>query len=187
MKRILLDIDGVCADWTGAVQKLMGKEDVVLDPWPNPGDDEIDDALGVTDDEVWEAIDALGAKWWANLKPYPWFLDLFHMCREHSQCIYLTTPGHDPNSLAGKLEWMKRWHGEKFRDYLIGPQKQFCAHPDSVLIDDRESNTKKFEAWGGNVILFPMPWNRNRDLARTGEQKLEYVRSQLTALGVISA
>ena len=77
------------------------------------------------------------------------------------------TPQHmsfvnvDTGWVVGKINWIDKNMPEYSRRYLIGPAKQFCAGPDSILVDDSNKNIEDFAEAGGNVILVPRPWNSN--------------------------
>lgn len=157
--KIVLDVDGVLVDFVGGTAKLMGFDPAVVTMW------DYYPAIGTTEAEFWAKIDAVGADFWATLEPYPWASDLVRQCKTVAPTILLTTPSLDPSSAHGKVRWMQATFGPKFRDYLIGPRKEFCAHPDTVLIDDSDANVEKFRDHGGGAILFPRPWNKNRDVA----------------------
>jgi len=74
-------------------------------------------------------------------------------------CV-LTAPVCSPGCLTGKLEWIQEqlphWLHQQF---LIGPHKHFCAHPDHLLIDDANHNVNAWREHGGQAILMPRPWN----------------------------
>ena len=116
-------------------------------------------ALGVSDIEMWRRVDAEGAAFWATLEPHPWTEELWRRAKATAPTILLTTPSQHSSSLAGKLQWMDRFLGAPFRDFLIGPRKEFCASDGVLLIDDRESNCRKFFEAGGSAQVFPRPWN----------------------------
>lgn len=71
-----------------------------------------------------------------------------------------TSPTKDPDSLAGKLEWIHE-NLPKFlhRQYFITPRKAQLANPNALLIDDSDSNVSAFIEHGGRTILVPRPWN----------------------------
>jgi 5'(3')-deoxyribonucleotidase len=161
--RILLDLDGVLADFVGGVCRLWDISYAEL--VANWGDDyDICVPLGITTDELWRRIDAAGESFWAELEPYPWAYDLFAACCELAPTTILTSPSWHPSSLAGKLKWMNRHLSEAdvFRRYLIGPTKEACAHRNAILIDDRPENCDTFKRHGGHAVLFPAPWNDHR-------------------------
>lgn len=156
--KICLDIDGVLADFVGATAKLMGFDPAIVTCW------NYFDKIGITESHFWDRIHSQGENFWADLEPYPWMADLVKACQDVAPTILLTSPSSCSTSAAGKVRWMKRHLGDRFRDYLIGSKKEFCAHGDSVLIDDSDANCDKFGAHGGYAILFPQPWNLGRDL-----------------------
>ena len=83
---------------------------------------------------------------------------------QENVCL-LTSPTIDPDCLAGKLEWIHEFTPKWLhRQYLVGPCKQFCAHPEALLIDDSDKNVNKFRDWGGQAVLVPRPWNTNHTL-----------------------
>jgi hypothetical protein len=102
---------------------------------------------------------------WAKVPESPFFLWLLEMCAEavgrENVCI-ATSPTKCPESLAGKLEWIHDHFPEwMHRQYAITPRKHLFARPDSLLIDDYNENTDRFQALGGHVILVPRPRNDN--------------------------
>ncbi len=103
---------------------------------------------------------------WANIGVTDWCYELIDICAsavgKENVCI-LTSPTLDPDCVAGKMEWIQKemptW---LHRQFLIGPCKQFCARPGSLLIDDCEENVRKFRERGGLAWEFPRPWNSQR-------------------------
>ncbi len=55
--------------------------------------------------------------------------------------------------------------GEAFRDWIFCPKDKhlLCKGRQSILIDDNDKNCRDWELAGGYAILFPQPWNANRD------------------------
>jgi 5'(3')-deoxyribonucleotidase len=157
VKQICLDMDGVIANWTDEVFRLFDKN-------PNEcvwGSSDICNPLGITVSQLWSRIDEQGDEFWQRIEPYPWASQLWIECSRVAPTIILTSPSYHASSLAGKLRWLNEHFGSPFRDYLMGPQKHFCARPGSILIDDFESNCSKFEENGGLSILFPQVYNAN--------------------------
>jgi len=170
MKTILLDVDGVLANWMKSACRAIGEDySAIMGRF-----DEVDfdsrgehwgiEALGDIDPgELWDAIHAEGRSFWAELEPYPWAIELYEACRAEAPTYILTSPSRHHSSPAGKVEWMDRHlgGGEPFRDFLIGSPKELCARPGSLLIDDRPRNCDRFRRAGGSAILFPTPWNHH--------------------------
>ena len=157
--KICLDIDGVLADFVGGAGKVVGYDPAVVTIW------DYYHLVGKTEDEFWAIVDAAGAEFWADLPSYPWRQKVYDYCSSLGDTILLTTNSKHHKSAEGKVLWMQKYFGENFRNYLMGPKKEFCAHENTVLIDDSDANCEKFRKHGGNAILFPRPWNENRGIA----------------------
>lgn len=166
IRRILLDMDGVLADWCGGVFELLGLEAAdVFEVWP-AGEWGVGAALeefGHTTRDFWGRIDAAGREFWAELEELPWALELHETCQAIADTTILTSPSLDPGCAAGKVEWLQRFRGTSFRDYLIGADKSACAKSGHVLIDDKPANCTAFEEAGGDAVLFPARWNCHAD------------------------
>jgi len=157
--RILLDVDGVLADFVGGVCRAFDRDPKqVIDAWP-AGTYDVVNALGITKREFWSRLDGLGAGFWDELEVYPWATEFYERLSDYAPVTLLTSCSRDPGSAAGKVSWIKRLFGKDFRSYLIGPDKIACAHPGALLIDDYERNTSEIEDAGGNSVLFPRVWN----------------------------
>lgn len=165
--KICLDLDGVLVDFVGGAAKIFGYDPSVVTTW------DYYPLIGVTESEFWRRIDEAGSDFWAHLEPYPWAMDLYDKCASIAPTILLTTPSKCPTSAHGKVRWMQSVFGTNFRKFLIGPSKEFCANADTVLIDDNDSNCKRFEEVGGNAILFPRPWNAHAGIADPYTHTLE--------------
>lgn len=66
--------------------------------------------------------------------------------------------------------------GERFRRYILTPNKRLLASQNRILIDDHERHCDEFEKSGGNSILFPRQWNRNYSKA---DEPLQYTTKML--------
>jgi hypothetical protein len=113
-----------------------------------------------TVEQFWENVPRIAWSHTPRAREFDFLLDnALDLVGRENICL-LTSPTKDPESLAGKLEWihlnLPSW---MHRQYLVGPRKHFCARPDSLLIDDSDDNVKKFREHGGNAILVPRPWN----------------------------
>lgn len=173
LRHIFLDMDGVIVDFMTSSLELHGGGHL-LETWP-PGEKDAHTLLGITRGQFWKKLDAAGAQFWSDLPPYPWTFDLLSLLRRIAPVTILTSPSMSHDCPGGKILWMRKHLGKGFRDYLIGPSKHLLAHPDTLLVDDKESNVEKFRSAGGQAILFPRPWNSNHHEL----DPLEYVRRQL--------
>lgn len=166
ISQICLDMDGVLCDFVTPVVKLFAPDsyDLVIQGWER-GCYSIEKVLGVSTRELWKRIDAEGFSLWANLEPYDWHRELLQLCQETAPTVICTSPSLKAASLKGKICWLQRMYGMKFRDYLIGPPKHFCARPGAVLIDDFDNNCERFREAGGLSITFPRVWNSHHHVA----------------------
>jgi hypothetical protein len=60
---------------------------------------------------------------------------------------------------------------------IVTKNKEFCASPISILIDDKEENVRKFRKWGGHSFLWP-----NQYLLMDGDKSCEETFSQCMKL-----
>lgn len=99
---ICLDVDEVLARWVDGMLALLGHDpEHVHSRWdtltPRPWD--VVEVLGVSQRDVWGAIDSRGAAFWANLQPFPWLDDLYSLCCAIAPTYLLTSPSAHPSSL----------------------------------------------------------------------------------------
>jgi 5'(3')-deoxyribonucleotidase len=153
IKRILLDCDGVLADFVTGTLKAhnrsekhddVGYWDYYLD-W------------GMTAEEFWAPTK--GWEFWNDLPKYPWADYLYQSLSDLGKVIIVTSPSDCPFASAGKTMWLQRNFGIRAKDIFIGGQKDAMALPTSVLVDDYPKNIEAFAKEGGKTVLFPQPWN----------------------------
>lgn len=177
---LLLDVDEVLVGWVDGVLRLLGYDEAeVLAQWAmlNPRPWDLFAVIDHTPAQGWAAIDEAGAEFWAGLDWLPWGQDLLRVCRGFAPTTLLSSPSLHPSSHAGKVMWMQRQFGRRFRDYLLGAPKHRCAHPGALLIDDSPKNCEAFRAHGGRAILFPGVGNDLHHIAPS--ERVAYVREQL--------
>lgn len=158
--RIFVDLDGVLADFVGGALETFNQPS----PWSqekNLGNYEIDKLLNLSTTKFWEPLNSHA--FWASLDK---LIDGFNMLEyletyyPQGQIYISTSPTLSPESSSGKHEWIAKHLPKYSRRTFIGPIKEvFAEIPNSILIDDSDSNVEKFIAAGGNAILWPQPWN----------------------------
>ncbi len=154
---IYLDMDGVVSDAHDAFLRAMGRDDLIKD-YP-AGEFNVDKVAGVSAKTMWRDVAARGRELWSKMKKLPWADELYAELKKLGDVVFLTSPSQDPDSLAGKLEWLQRFTKRKdFTDYVMTSRKELLAAPGTVLIDDRPSNCEKFRTAGGKAVLFPARW-----------------------------
>ena len=164
--KILLDVDGVLADFTGGACRAHGAENPY---YQSPlmgaaGQWDLASLLDLTEEEFWAPL--RGARFWRGLEEtFDGGLilrDAVKAVGARNVCL-LTNPSLDPEfdpaSATGKLQWIADHLPGWRRRCLIGEPKHFCAHTESVLIDDNDKNVETFIEHGGGAILVPRAWN----------------------------
>jgi hypothetical protein len=170
ISHILIDVDGVLADFITASLRVHGQPNFEVTEWNYFKE------MGLSATKFWAGIDAHGAAFWADIEPYPWKDHLLQMAQGVAPFTLATSPSLNPLCAAGKIQWMRKHIEESFHDYMIGTRKQLMARPDVLLIDDSDANVARFMDAGGQAVLFPQPWNENRDLVG---DRLKVVRDAL--------
>jgi 5'(3')-deoxyribonucleotidase len=177
---ILVDMDGVLADFARHALPLFDRMDV-YDTWPE-GKYEIEDIIGVPQDEFWLRLDAEGPEFWATMPALPWAEELCKIVRDTSRFYISTSPSRAPASSMGKVHWMQDFFDPRFRRYMLGSHKYLMAKPGVVLIDESDAKCVEFRQYEGHAILFPQPWNKNYTLIDSSKPhggRMEYVRAEL--------
>lgn len=160
---ILIDMDGVLTSLWDAVLRCNGCDvDEVMRTWP-PGEYSFAKALGRPAEEIWANVHAVGYDFWTLMKPLPFAEDLvdlaFSLGTEVRVC---TKPTDSYFSAAGKRIWLQKHFGGRLgsaeMQHVTGA-KHDLARPGRLLVDDCDENCAAWEAAGGEVLLFPQPWN----------------------------
>lgn len=153
-KRLLWDLDGVLADWTAGVAILFGRDIADLRAADDTGD--LAAALGLASKSaIWARINRAGQDWWANLPPYPDALDMWKRLKPSDvEMGVLTTSGETTGCIEGKRAWIRRHLGSQTR-WAIATTKHWCAHPFTMLVDDRARVLDPFMEAGGQGVLMP--------------------------------
>ena len=162
IQHVFLDMDGVLCDFARAALRLHGRSDI-LPRWP-PGEWSIPKVLGMSRQEFWSKIDAVGSPFWYELSAYRWMNALLEMIEPQAPFTILTSPSKDAACATGKIQWLRKHLSPTFDGFMIGSRKHLCAQAGALLIDDSDHNVIQFRNHGGQAILFPQIWNSNHHL-----------------------
>lgn len=178
-KTFLLDMDGVIVNFVKGIIKVHNLN-IKEEDWTSWDHHKV---LGIPDSKLWELTN--DGKFWEELEEYSWSRKLYDLLISNGDVIFCTSPSLDHTCASQKIKWL-RDHGymSPFKnDYMIGPHKELLAKSGAILIDDSDSNVKKFRENGGTAVLFPQYWNNNAWFAgpidATPHERLEFVRESL--------
>lgn len=155
--RLFCDMDGVLTDFDRGFKRLKANEDHLKPK-------EYEKKHGKN--SIWPLIDHRGIKFWKRL---PWKNDgreLWDYIKRYTPII-LSAPSKSPDSVKGKLYWLKlnlgineknparkieEWDGSQ-KVILTADKGAFAESKNDILIDDRRSNIDKWTEAGGTGIL----------------------------------
>jgi 5'(3')-deoxyribonucleotidase len=187
IEKIFGDLDGVYVNFVDAAGDLCAgrRGDDLLKKWV-PGDYSIHPALGLTtEDDMWEMINRLGARFWMELALYPWADALMQLLESVAPVTILSSPGAHYSSWEGKVRFIQGTPLLASRDFLLmrAAQKHLIARPGYLLVDDRDDNVRQWREAGGQAIVFPRHWN---SLHEHKDAPIKYVAKELVKLQLAS-
>lgn len=151
---ILLDLDDVLVDFTGAACGVHGHDFETLMKDKDPGTWGLHSHLGVTKEEFWAPIQAAGEDYWAELRNHDWYDELIALATFYDEDWQIvSTPARHPTCWSGKKRWADR--NQVSPKLNLMRQKWRWANKNTVLIDDKPENCELFTQHGGYALLFP--------------------------------
>jgi 5'(3')-deoxyribonucleotidase len=160
-QQILLDMDGVIADFLGGALKVLNRDfnkSMTIEQYATEfGQWGTYDYYGITQEQFWESIDKT-PDFWYRLEPMPWGRDLYKFLKEFGEVTIVTTPNLHPDCASQKLKWLNGYLGIQSNEVFLGARKYLMAG-NGILIDDYHKNISSFKEAGGEAILIPSNWN----------------------------
>ncbi len=179
-RKVFLDMDGVIADFMGALCKVHGREI----PYGNPanlGRWDTEQIWGISEKDFWAPVASNSLEFWETIDKTPEADEIVKLAvlefGLENVCI-LTAPSKDAGSVPGKRNWISKYYPcfSKRMLFATASAKHFCAGSGKYLIDDKDSNVDEFDAAGGIGILVPRPWNAEHMLEK---DLIQVVRDQI--------
>jgi len=161
-----LDLDCVLCDWASAAFAACGHS-YDADKYHRSGLGwDVGHAFGYSKQQLFDAVDLCGEGFWENLEPLPWLGDLVGVASSIAADVQiLTAPAATSGCYSGKLKWWQRTCQELIqKPPILCKDKFYLSRRRRLLIDDSDENVDLWFENGGDAILFPQPWNENRDL-----------------------
>jgi 5'(3')-deoxyribonucleotidase len=172
INRIFLDLDDVLNSFTMPALVELGcdVDEDDLSCFPQEAGYDMCEAFGIIQGRPIDPVilwDSLTYKFWCNLpksKECKYLMELLESEFDRPSLCVLSSPPSAPYVADAKILWIQnnlpKW---LHRSFLIGPRKEFCSHPNALLIDDNDRNCYNFTLGGGKSIIFPRPWNSKRE------------------------
>lgn len=132
---LFLDVDGVFADFEGAVEALFGRP-----------------VAQVPRREMWGRIHRTRG-FWSNLVLLPGADRLWAHCEPYGPVFLTGILTGDRTCAPGKVEWVRRHFRTDRVICCMAKDKPKHGMPGDVLVDDRERNLEAWEAMGGRGVL----------------------------------
>lgn len=132
-----MDLDGCITNFDKALSKVTGLPEKKGFNFGN-------------DPKIWAKIDGAGEKFWSTMEWMPDGRQLWNAIEIYKPTV-LTAPSRHESSVEGKKVWLRNNLPDV--PYIIDQKKESYADEDSILIDDREKNIKKWEEAGGIGVL----------------------------------
>jgi len=130
--KIYCDMDSVLVDFERGYKELTGEEaSYATDP-----------------NKFWEPITKAGAGFWIKLQWMPDGKQLWDYIKGYNPEL-LSAPSREESSRIGKFTWVKRNMSGTKLILRSAERKQEFATPNSILIDDRADNIKRWNDAGG--------------------------------------
>jgi len=170
--KLFLDLDGVIINLDQSLIKFHN--------WPIKSYDikeyNFEGLVGMSHEEIFSDLPGV---FWEELPMYSYSKKLVKSLVERFDVYLLSSPVN--GTFSEREKWIQKYMPDFFQNkkYLLGPAKSAVSEPGKILIDDYEKHVDEWEKEGGDAILFPQPWNRNRRLI---DRKLEWVELKLKTI-----
>lgn len=166
--RILLDVDGVLADFTEGTRReilAVTGEDV---PAHRFTDYNLLYAVGIRHREAIRGA-WMRQGWCASIPPYEGMKEAVERLRAHHEVFFVTSPFPDAQHWTWeRTQWLKEHFGAGDRDIVFTHAKHVVRG--DVLVDDKPSNVIEWcnhhpDKWG---VLWAQPYNSGAWLPKNG-------------------
>lgn len=174
--RILVDLDGVLADFHQTYLNLVGFPASMEAVRQHGGN--IPPAIGQTDEEFWDSVPR---EFFEGLPLLSDARELLQIVRTFDPEFHIcSSPGtNKPWVITEKVNWVHKHLDPNFNRFIISNDKPIAANTRTVLLDDWDGQCNNFQVMGGTSILVPRPWNRYFAVAHEAAKIIEL---QLTHL-----
>lgn len=175
MPELILDMDGVVADWMSAAIKALGFElrfkPHHIDRW------NVWECLGVSQEEFYKPQRKRQRFWIDDVLPYEGAQEFVITLETYAPVRFCTAnTWRHMRASSDKMHWLRHYFGPKYAESaIITSDKYMVAAPDRLLIDDTKGHISDWIDYGGQAVLFPRSWNTpERDFSNVSESTLQW-------------
>jgi 5'(3')-deoxyribonucleotidase len=167
INQVLLDMDGVLADFVGGCAKAHKRESPYAHGMGR-GVWDMAQLWKISDEEFWAPTNS--RDFWLGLEKTAEadaFVEAANKLVGVENVAILSSPSDFEGCVGAKREWLNR-HFPQFdngKRMIFAYSKGFIAGPHRLLVDDRDKNIVEFRKAGGMAILVPRHWNRGHVVA----------------------
>jgi 5'(3')-deoxyribonucleotidase len=176
-QRVLLDVDGVLADFVTSAAKVV--EAVTGAPLPADALEEWDIFRSYDEEtrkKIYSACKVEG--WCLGLEPYAGAVDFVRHLDEIADVYFVTSPMNGPHWAFEREQWLKKHFGTHHHKVVSTNAKYLCVG--DVFVDDQFSHVEKWAKSHrhGVGVLWTQPYNLKDEWdyrATTYNHIIEYV------------
>ena len=197
--KLLLDMDGVVANFVKKICEAHGRCNPYTDTDFRSDYEMLNSEVfkGMTVQEFFEPCGT--PEFWETIEPTHDADEIISTILEFFEpedvCISTAHTLQTGPCCDGKTRWLQNRYAHLNLHFTasFNRAKYFAASPWSLLLDDGERNTDRFEKEGGNTILLPRPWNRRwreeegYDLRAELAAKVDYMKTLTRAFEQVKA
>jgi 5'-nucleotidase len=162
MKRILVDMDGVLANWGARYDAGLDRHGEAARLIPRTAEQRTFDLMADRSSIERGIINQVMAEpgFYAELEPMPGAIDALVQMAEEFEVFICTSPwAANPTCVQDKLDWVGRYLGNDWRSRVIVTNDKTTVHAD-ILIDDRP-DIPNLERASWQQVFFDQPYNQN--------------------------
>jgi 5'(3')-deoxyribonucleotidase len=160
VKTVLLDVDGVLADFVAGYLQLVCDVTGLRFQHENVTEFRIGRALGLTADDDRAVANGITQGWCAGLDPIPGAVDGYKKLSAIADVYIVTSPWNKcPTWTYEREQWLAKHFGIPHARVLHGSAKHLVRG--DVLVDDKTETCVKWrdEHPDKTVVLWESPWN----------------------------
>jgi len=108
----------------------------------------------MSDEQFWKIVNDAGVEFWSKMQWTSNGKKLWNLIFPSNPTILSAYSKNGIHIIEGKKIWIKNNVSNARHILCLREEKQKFAHPNAILIDDREDNIREWEQSGGIGILY---------------------------------